>query len=164
MTQSPSVMVVDDEEELANLYRRILDGSGFNCVSFTDPLLALENLHKNQCKYTLVITDFRMPGINGIEFANEIRQHNQNVKILLLTAYFDDDRLRTKDFINADFAEVIEKPVSLKVLQSKVSELCNLLLQNSRMIVALWMILRRFRKLTWSILTPLYLFCFIPAI
>ena len=66
-----------------------------------------------------------MPGINGIEFANEIRQHNQNVKILLLTAYFDDDRLRTKDFINADFAEVIEKPVSLKVLQSKVSELCN---------------------------------------
>jgi len=125
MTQSPSVMVVDDEEELANLYRRILDGSGFNCVSFTDPLLALENLHKNQCKYTLVITDFRMPGINGIEFANEIRQHNQNVKILLLTAYFDDDRLRTKDFINADFAEVIEKPVSLKVLQSKVSELCN---------------------------------------
>ena len=164
MTQSPSVMVVDDEEELANLFRRILDGSGFNCVSFTDPLLALENLHKNQCKYTLVITDFRMPGINGIEFANEIRQHNQNVKILLLTAYFDDDRLRTKDFINADFAEVIEKPVSLKVLQSKVSELCNLLLQNSRMIVALWMILRRFRKLTWSILTPLYLFCFIPAI
>ena len=125
MTQSPSVMVVDDEEELANLFRRILDGSGFNCVSFTDPLLALENLHKNQCKYTLVITDFRMPGINGIEFANEIRQHNQNVKILLLTAYFDDDRLRTKDFINADFAEVIEKPVSLKVLQSKVSELCN---------------------------------------
>ena len=125
MTQSPSVMVVDDEEELANLFRRILDGSGFNCVSFTDPLLALENFHKNQCKYTLVITDFRMPGINGIEFANEIRQHNQNVKILLLTAYFDDDRLRTKDFINADFAEVIEKPVSLKVLQSKVSELCN---------------------------------------
>jgi hypothetical protein len=43
----------------------------------------------------------------------------------LLTAYFDDDRLRTEDFINADFAEVIEKPVSLKVLQSKVSELCN---------------------------------------
>jgi CheY-like chemotaxis protein len=66
-----------------------------------------------------------MPGINGLEFANEIRQYNQNVRILLLTAYFDDDRLRTEDFINADFAEVIEKPVSLKVLQSKVSELCN---------------------------------------
>jgi two-component system, cell cycle response regulator CpdR len=93
MTQSPSVMVVDDEEELANLYRRILDGSGFNCVSFTDPLLALENFHKNQYKYTLIIADLRMPGINGLEFANEIRQYNQNVRILLLTAYFDEDSL-----------------------------------------------------------------------
>ena len=118
-------MVVDDEEELANLYRRILGGSGFNCVSFTDPLLALENFQKNQYKYTLVITDLRMPGINGIEFANEIRQYNQNVQILLLTAYFDDNRLTSEDFINADFAEVIEKPVSLKLLQSKVSKLCN---------------------------------------
>ena len=125
MTQSPSVMVVDDEEELANLFRRILDGSGFNCVSFTDPLLALENFHKNQYKYTLVITDLRMPGINGIEFANEIRQYNQNVQILLLTAYFDENGLRTEDFTNADFAEVIEKPVSLGLLQSKVRLLCN---------------------------------------
>ncbi|HKU84357.1 MAG TPA: response regulator [Candidatus Nitrosocosmicus sp.] len=125
MTQSPSVMVVDDEEELANLFRRILGASGFNCVSFTDPLLALENFQKNQYKYTLVITDLRMPGINGIEFANEIRQYNQNVQILLLTAYFDDNRLTSEDFINADFAEVIEKPVSLKVLQSTVSKLCN---------------------------------------
>ena len=125
MTQSPSVMVVDDEEELANLYRRILDGSGFNCVSFTDPLLALENFHKNHDKYTLVITDLRMPGINGIKFANEIRQYNQHVQILLLTAYFDDDRLTSEDFINANFAEVVEKPVSLKVLLSRVGQLCN---------------------------------------
>ena len=125
MTQSPSVMVVDDEEELANLYRRILDGSGFNCVSFTDPLLALENFHKNHDKYTLVITDLRMPGINGIKFANEIRQYNQHVQILLLTAYFDDDRLRTEDFINADFAEGIEKPVSIRLLKSRVRLLFN---------------------------------------
>jgi len=34
-----------------------------------------------------------MPGINGLEFANEIRQYNQNVRILLLTAYFDEDSL-----------------------------------------------------------------------
>ena len=125
MSTLPSVMVVDDEEELVNLFKELLKGSGLNSVSFTDPLLALENFHKNHDKYTLVITDLRMPGINGIKFANEIRQYNQHVQILLLTAYFDDDRLRTEDFINADFAEVIEKPVSLKVLQSKVSELCN---------------------------------------
>ena len=125
MALSQNVMVVDDEAELANLYRESLKKSGFQTVSFTDPLLAVKDFSHNIDKYSLLITDLRMPHLNGIEFANEIRQHNQNVKILLLTAYFDDDRLRTKDFINADFAEVIEKPVSLKVLQSKVSELCN---------------------------------------
>jgi CheY-like chemotaxis protein len=118
-------MVVDDEAELANLYRECLKKSGFQTVSFTDPLLAVKDFSHNIDKYSLLITDLRMPHLNGIEFANEIRQYNQHVQILLLTAYFDDDRLRTEDFINADFAEVIEKPVSLKVLQSKVSELCN---------------------------------------
>lgn len=125
MALSQNVMVVDDEAELANLYRESLKKSGFQTVSFTDPLLAVKDFSHNIDKYSLLITDLRMPHLNGIEFANEIRQYNQHVQILLLTAYFDDDRLRTEDFINADFAEVIEKPVSLKVLQSKVSELCN---------------------------------------
>ena len=125
MALSQNVMVVDDEAELANLYRESLKKSGFQTVSFTDPLLAVKDFSHNIDKYSLLITDLRMPHLNGIEFANEIRQRNQNIQILLLTAYFDDDRLTSEDFINADFAEVIEKPVSLKVLQSKVSELCN---------------------------------------
>ena len=66
-----------------------------------------------------------MPGINGLEFANEIRQYNQNVRILLLTAYFDEDSLTIQDFINADFAEGIEKPVSIRLLKSRVRLLFN---------------------------------------
>ena len=125
MALSQNVMVVDDEAELANLYRESLKKSGFQTVSFTDPLLAVKDFSRNIDKYSLVITDLRMPGINGIEFANEIRHYNQQVQILLLTAYFDDDRLTSEDFINANFAEVVEKPVSLKVLLSRVSQLCN---------------------------------------
>jgi len=118
-------MVVDDEAELADLYRECLKKSGFQTVSFTNPLLAVEDFCHNIDKYALVITDLRMPHLNGIEFANEIRHYNQHVQILLLTAYFDDDRLTSEDFINAGFAEVVEKPVSLKVLLSRVCQLCN---------------------------------------
>ena len=125
MALSQNVMVVDDEAELANLYRESLKKSGFQTVSFTDPLLAVKDFSHNIDKYSLLITDLRMPHLNGIEFANEIRQYNQHVQILLLTAYFDDDRLTSEDFINANFAEVVEKPVSLKVLLSRVSQLCN---------------------------------------
>jgi CheY-like chemotaxis protein len=125
MSLSQTIMIVDDEEELANLYRECLKGSGFQTVSFTDPLIAVEDFSHNIDKYSLIITDLRMPNINGIEFANEIRHYNQDVQILLLTAYFDDDRLTSEDFINARFAEVFEKPVSLKVLKSIASQLCN---------------------------------------
>ena len=125
MALSQNVMVVDDEAELANLYRESLKKSGFQTVSFTDPLLAVKDFSHNIDKYSLLITDLRMPHLNGIEFANEIRQYNQHVQILLLTAYFDDDRLTSEDFINANFAEVVEKPDSLKVLLSRVGQLCN---------------------------------------
>jgi DNA-binding response OmpR family regulator len=125
MALSQNVMVVDDEAELANLYRESLKKSGFQKVSFTDPLLAVKDFSHNIDKYSLLITDLRMPHLNGIEFANEIRQYNQHVQILLLAAYFDDDRLTSEDFINANFAEVVEKPVSLKVLLSRVGQLCN---------------------------------------
>ena len=125
MALSQNVMVVDDEAELANLYRESLKKSGFQTGSFTDPLLAVKDFSHNIDKYSLLITDLRMPHLNAIEFANEIRQYNQHVQILLLTAYFDDDRLTSEDFINANFAEVVEKPVSLKVLLSRVGQLCN---------------------------------------
>jgi PleD family two-component response regulator len=46
-TPRPSVMVVDDEEELAELFSRFLNISGFDCDYFTDPQIALENFSKN---------------------------------------------------------------------------------------------------------------------
>ena len=51
MSTRPSVMVVDDEEELANLFRTFLERSGFNSVSFTDPLSALDHFSQNHNKY-----------------------------------------------------------------------------------------------------------------
>ena len=59
MSTLPSVMVVDDEEELAHLFMELLKGSGFDTVSFTDPLLALKHFQENSQKYSLVITDFK---------------------------------------------------------------------------------------------------------
>lgn len=125
MSLSQTVMVVDDEEGLANLYREYLKRAGFQTVSFTDPLLALEDFCRNVDKYSLIITDLRMPNLNGIEFANKIRNYSQHVQILLITAYFDDDRLTSEEFIKAGFIEVFEKPVSLKILISKVNQFCD---------------------------------------
>ena len=61
MSTLPSLMVVDDEEELPHLFMKVLKGSGFNYVSFTDPLLAIKHFGQNPKKYSLVLTDLRIP-------------------------------------------------------------------------------------------------------
>ena len=78
MSTLPSVMVVDDEEELAHLFMELLKGSGYNTVAFTDPLLALEHFRSNPEQYSLILSDLIMPGMNGIELAKRIRDYNSS--------------------------------------------------------------------------------------
>jgi DNA-binding response OmpR family regulator len=62
-----SIMIVDDEIDIATFMKLSLQKWGFNVDSFTDPFLALEHFHLNSKDYTIVISDIRMPGINGFE-------------------------------------------------------------------------------------------------
>ena len=94
MITRPSVMVVDDDKELAELFKTFLERSGFNSVSFTDPIAALDHYSQNPDKYSVVITDWKMAFLDGIQLAKKIREFNATVKILLITAFFTDASLR----------------------------------------------------------------------
>ena len=59
MSIRPSVMVVDDEEELANLFRTFPERSGFDSVSFTDPQSVPDHFRQNREKYSAVKTDWK---------------------------------------------------------------------------------------------------------
>ena len=63
------VVIVDDDLELTLLFRADLkDISRVKIFTFTDPVLALEHFQINEYAYVLVISDFKMPGLNGMEF------------------------------------------------------------------------------------------------
>ena len=63
------VVIVDDDLELTLLFRADLkDISRVKIFTFTDPVLALEHFRINEYAYVLVISDFKMPGLNGMEF------------------------------------------------------------------------------------------------
>ena len=116
--KSMSVLIVDDEQELATLYREFLIGMGFDpVVSFTDSLMAFE--HYKQCgnKYSIVITDLRMPGMNGIELANKIRELNSSVKIFLVTAFDIADIQDNESYKQAKIDKIIQKPLKLSSLK-----------------------------------------------
>ena len=71
-----SIIIVDDEMELANLFKEFLKKEGYDAISFTDPIMALEYFKETSSKHSLMITDMRMPDINGIDLAKNIREIN----------------------------------------------------------------------------------------
>lgn len=123
MSLLPSAMVVDDEEELARLFMELPKGSGFNTVSFTDPLLALGHFRIVSNQYSIILTDLKMPSINGMEHAKRIKEHNSKVRILLITPLYDSEYLDADKLKEANISKVIKKPVKLRELRTQVTNL-----------------------------------------
>lgn len=118
------IMVLDDDLDIAELVKMSLQRNGFNNVFvFTHPSLALEDFGKNYNDYSLVISDIRMPGMNGYEFARYISRINPEIKVVFLTAFDVDnnDLLSMNAKYNNNISCIIQKPVSPKKLGNIVS-------------------------------------------
>lgn len=59
-----SIIVIDDEIDLASLFKEFLKKEGYNVVSFTDPELAFEYYAETANRHSLILTDLRMPGMS----------------------------------------------------------------------------------------------------
>jgi DNA-binding response OmpR family regulator len=119
---TPGIIVVDDESDLAFLYKQFITGLGFDVVSFTDSLLAFEHFKQNIDRYCLLITDLRMPGMNGIDLANKVREVNKTVKIFLVTAFATEDLEDRQDFKAAKVDRIIQKPLKLSRLKEIIKQ------------------------------------------
>ena len=117
--------VVDDEIDLAVLFKdalsQILNVQAF---AFSDPLVALEHFQNNQKNYTCVISDYRMPGLNGVELLNKVKQINPEVRSILMTAFeIDDELFNTCNCID----KFLQKPITianlLAVVQTYISKM-----------------------------------------
>ena len=108
------MMVVDDDYDIAELVKMALQRNGFENVSvFEESLLALEEFRKNYNDYSLVISDIRMPGLNGFEFAENINKVKPEIKVILMSAFdinSDDNLLSMKAKYNNNISGMIQKP------------------------------------------------------
>jgi DNA-binding NtrC family response regulator len=119
---STSILIVDDEQELSTLYREYLLEMGFDAVSFTNPLMAFEHYRHCADKYSLIITDLRMPGMDGIELANKIRKFDSSVKIFLITAFDIADIEGQEFYKSAKIAATLQKPTKLSLLRKIIEQ------------------------------------------
>lgn len=74
MATNRIICVVDDDADITLLFHDILDSiTGVTILTFTDPILALQHFQVNEHAYVLVISDFKMSGLNGMEFLKRLR-------------------------------------------------------------------------------------------
>ena len=121
-----SIILLDDELDIAMVLEQGLERLGFRVSGFTDPLLALEHFQINSDQYGLVISDLRMPAMNGYEFVKNIKKIKPEVRIFLMTAFEINDNEFRKVLQAVDIDEFIQKPISFKELTRMVSKYINI--------------------------------------
>lgn len=122
MREPLSILIVDDEEELATLFAELVKAMGLDVTSFTNPLAAYDYFKDNTSKFSLVITDLRMPGMCGLELANKIRQLNESVRIFLISAFDTFGLESDQSYQSAKIDRIIQKPIKLAVLKNFIKE------------------------------------------
>jgi DNA-binding NtrC family response regulator len=119
------VSIIDDELDITQLYQVAIYGhiDGISIVCFNNPVTALEHFIENKKDYDLVISDLRMPGINGLELLKKIKDANTSVRTILMSAYnFDEDKLFQEYMEKGIIDSTIEKPVTIQRLCQRVRD------------------------------------------
>lgn len=80
-----AILFVDDHQVLARLSCEILEMQGYRAVSAFSGNDALEKLEKEN--FDVLVTDFRMEGMDGLELARQVHQRNPSIPIIMVTAY-----------------------------------------------------------------------------
>jgi CheY-like chemotaxis protein len=111
-----SVLVLDDEAELVSVVEEQLASFGYEPIGFTDAHAALAAYTRSPGRFDIVVTDERMPGMRGAEFARLIHSVNPSVPIIIVTGHRDpdlDQRAR-----EAGVAEILDKPLRAQALRA----------------------------------------------
>lgn len=119
------VSVVDDDIDITRLFHDVLceNISDASVLAFNDPISALEHFTENSEGYALVISDLRMPGLNGLELLKKVKDSNPRVRTILMSAYnFDEDTTYQQYMKEGVIDTTIEKPVTIHRLRQRVRE------------------------------------------
>jgi DNA-binding response OmpR family regulator len=115
------LLVVDDERDVANALKAGLETKGFSVDVFYDPVEALASFQPGM--YDLIISDIKMPRMNGFEMVYEMKKRDNAVQVIFLTGFVDLMKEVNKLFTKLNVREVIQKPIGIRDLVDKINGL-----------------------------------------
>lgn len=111
------VLVVDDDPSLRELLQVFLEQVGFEVRTAPDGQAGLDALDESH--FDIILSDFRMPGISGLEMAAVVRQTDPVIPIILITG--DAYTLESEAVARAGITQVLPKPLKLNELLNMCS-------------------------------------------
>jgi signal transduction histidine kinase/ActR/RegA family two-component response regulator len=105
------ILFVDDEPEITFMGKKMLEKLGYKVSIKNDSLSALEEIKKYPKKYSLLITDQKMPKMQGTILASKMKKINPELKVIIITGY--SDNLSEEELSKNGISEVIFKPMVL---------------------------------------------------
>ena len=121
MVKKRLIAIVDDEPDILKLYQDFFTKiKGISIFTFTDPLMALEHFRMNKNEYVLVISDLRMPNLDGLELVKMIKDLNPLVRTILMTAFAIKDDLFQEYLREEIINDILQKPILLPDLYDQV--------------------------------------------
>ena len=112
-----NILIVEDEQRLADILKKQLEESGFNAEIAYDGYIGKQLVEKK--KYNLILLDINLPLLNGYDLCREIRKTNSNIPIIMLTAFGTPDNKIAGFDVGAD--DYIVKPFAFKELLARVN-------------------------------------------
>lgn len=115
----PTIAVVDDEADILSLYEGLLSDD-YQVLPFLSPKLFLESLRKNS-KIDLLITDLKMPSMDGLEMIRQSQQLGHRFPFLLLSGHLD--KQKALEAVDLGAFRILEKPTDLEILSEAIDQL-----------------------------------------
>jgi two-component system, OmpR family, copper resistance phosphate regulon response regulator CusR len=111
------ILIVEDEQRLADLLKKQLEESGYNADITSDGYSGKQMVERNS--YNLIILDINLPLLNGYELCKEIRKTNSNIPIIMLTAFGSPDNKLNGFESGAD--DYVVKPFDFRELLARIN-------------------------------------------
>jgi putative nucleotidyltransferase with HDIG domain len=111
------IMVVEDEELVRDMIRQNIERTGYQCTIAKNGTEALKILADHGKKVDIIITDIRMPGVNGIELTRKVKE-NYDADIIVMTGFVED--FDYEKVIESGASDFFQKPINSNELMLRL--------------------------------------------